>query len=68
MEMLNGLMNGKDKGSSNLILVFLFLILFLGFGKNGGLNLLNNSFGGANERSHSHRHRKNSCNCAGGNC
>lgn len=66
MEMLNGLMNGKDKGSNNLILVFLVLILFLGFGKNGGLNLLNNSFGGVNERSH--RHRKNSCNCAGGNC
>lgn len=64
MDILNGFISGTDSNSKDIISVILILVFVLGFGKNTGFNLFNNS----NVRSSTphHKHRRNSFNSSGG--
>jgi hypothetical protein len=64
MDILNEFLEGKDNSSKDITLVILILVLVIGFGKNTGLNLINNS--DARGSSHHHKHRRNSFSSPGG--
>ena len=64
MDILNGFIDGTDKNSKDIILGVLILILVLGFGKNKGLNLFNNSDGRSSK--HRHKNRTKACSSPGG--
>lgn len=64
MDILNGFIDGTGNDSKEIALVVIILIVALGFGKNTGFNLFNNS----NDRSsrHHHKNRTKACNSQGG--
>jgi|GEM_PF-3277702 len=64
MDILNGLLDGTENNSKDIILVAAIIFFILGFGKNTGFNLLN-----INDDSSSRHHHKNkvkACNSSGG--
>lgn len=64
MDILNAFTDGTDNNSKDIILVILILIFVLGFGKNTGFNLFNNSDGRSSR--HHHKKRTKSCSSPGG--
>ncbi|MFL0269738.1 hypothetical protein [Candidatus Clostridium radicumherbarum] len=64
MDILNGFISETDNNSKNVIFVILILVFVLGFGKNTGFNLFNNS--DVRGSAPHHKHRRNSCNSQGG--
>lgn len=64
MEILNGFISGTDNNSKDVISLMLILGLVLGFGKDKGFNLFNNS-DVRNSTPH-HKHRRKSCSSSGG--
>jgi hypothetical protein len=64
MDILNGFISGTDNNSRDIILVILILALVLGFEKNTGFNLFNDS-DTRSSKPH-HKYRRNSCNSPGG--
>jgi hypothetical protein len=64
MDILNGLIDGTDNNSKDIILVVLILIFVLGFGKNTEFNLFNN--GNDRDSRHHHKNRIKTCSSTGG--
>jgi hypothetical protein len=64
MDILNGLLEGNDKNSKDIVAVILILVFILGFGKDSGFNLFSNNDEG--KRKHHHKHKRTSCSSSGG--
>lgn len=64
MDILNGFLEGKGNNSKDIALVMLILVFVLGFGKDTGLNLFNNS--DVRGSAHHRNHKRNSCTSPGG--
>ena len=64
MDFLNGIIDGSDSKSKDIILGILILFLVFGSEKNIGFNFLNN--GNGKRKTHHRKYRENTCNSQGG--